>query len=193
MPVWCFDVQTRTLNDASSRAQVSAGRAAALKRTDSVRDSKYFVTSQVSGDELVLPRGLTPDTLRHQWDIDFLGLEEAELVQLSAMVFKDSGLLNFFKVKPETLSNFLHEIASNYHAKYARRCPSNTRSPSCKISRRLSCGAVSTALIDLCCALAARRLQPIPQPQPRGARAAWLLHALAAWFGRTLRAIISAR
>ena len=67
-------------------------------------------TSQLS----VLPRGMHHSDLL-SWDTDTLQMEPTELVQLAALVFRDAGVLDEFRIPSSTLGNFLAAVGGKYH------------------------------------------------------------------------------
>eukprot|EP00966_Prymnesium_polylepis_P192981 4472800-Prymnesium_polylepis.1 len=64
----------------------------------------------------VLPESIGGLEALHTWDHDFLSLEGRQLQQLAASIFRESGLLDQFHVRPQTLAAFLDGLCANYHA-----------------------------------------------------------------------------
>eukprot|EP00325_Prymnesiales_sp_UTEX-LB-985_P001346 CAMPEP_0174699884 /NCGR_PEP_ID=MMETSP1094-20130205/5015_1 /TAXON_ID=156173 /ORGANISM="Chrysochromulina brevifilum, Strain UTEX LB 985" /LENGTH=467 /DNA_ID=CAMNT_0015897291 /DNA_START=234 /DNA_END=1638 /DNA_ORIENTATION=+ len=62
-----------------------------------------------------LPRGMQIEDLI-SWDIDILTFDNVELMQIAAVVFKQSGVLRTFDVPSSTLAHFLATVGSGYHA-----------------------------------------------------------------------------
>lgn len=49
------------------------------------------------------------------WDLDILSLSATELMQLAALVFRQSGVLAAFDIPSATLAAFLAAVGSRYH------------------------------------------------------------------------------
>lgn len=60
-----------------------------------------------------LPRGMKIDQLL-EWDLDFLSFTGTELMQIAASIFRHSGTLETFRVRTDTLANFLAEVCGRY-------------------------------------------------------------------------------
>ena len=60
------------------------------------------------------PRGMSEDELI-SWDLDILAFDATELMQLTAAVFKQSGVLDTFGIPPESLAHFIAAIGGRYH------------------------------------------------------------------------------
>ena len=61
------------------------------------------------------PRGMSEAELVH-WDLDILAFDTTELMQLTAAIFQQSGVLETFGISGETLAHFIAAIGGRYHA-----------------------------------------------------------------------------
>mmetsp|Transcript_58384 Transcript_58384/g.115917 ORF Transcript_58384/g.115917 Transcript_58384/m.115917 type:complete len:884 (-) Transcript_58384:598-3249(-) len=60
------------------------------------------------------PRGWGLEKLI-SWDLDILALDSTELMQLAALIFKQSGVVDTFSIPSDTLAAFLSAIGARYH------------------------------------------------------------------------------
>jgi hypothetical protein len=62
-----------------------------------------------------LPKGMLINELV-SWDVDIFAFDPSEVMQLAALIFRESGVLTTFSIQPERVSNFLAMVGGRYRA-----------------------------------------------------------------------------
>ena len=74
-----------------------------------------FLDLLSSAELFSVPRGMQRSELL-SWDLDILALDSKELMQLSAIIFQESGVLETFRIPVAVLAHFVAAVGARYHA-----------------------------------------------------------------------------